>query len=161
MAFGGRGWRKIVVNDALFHWKRDEDDHGFCVRPDDDPNRLLSVGDGRCGSEMRYPLVTPGPVREAILTAARFGWPADRTHLWLAAFADPFRLIGPEPRWRTPAVLALASSIVNDRAFDRLPILADALEEAGCDDADVLAHCRGPGPHFYNCWVLRLIFCRG
>jgi len=37
------------------------------------------------------------------------------------------------------------------------PGLADALEEAGCDDADVHAHCRGPGPHVRGCWVVDLI----
>ena len=45
----------------------------------------------------------------------------------------------------------------DDRAFDRLPILADALEDAGCDNADVLAHCRGEGPHVRGCWVVDLI----
>jgi hypothetical protein len=43
------------------------------------------------------------------------------------------------------------------RALDRLPILADALEEAGCTDADILAHCRGPGPHVRGCWVVDLL----
>ncbi len=51
----------------------------------------------------------------------------------------------------------LAQAIYNDRAFDRLPILADALEEAGCDNADILAHCRGPGPHTRGCWVVDLL----
>jgi hypothetical protein len=51
----------------------------------------------------------------------------------------------------------LAQAIYDDRAFDRLPILADALEEAGCDTADILAHCRGPGPHVRGCWVVDLI----
>jgi hypothetical protein len=54
-------------------------------------------------------------------------------------------------------VRGLAEGIYADRAFDRLPILADALEEAGCTDAEVLAHCRGPGPHVRGCWVVDLI----
>jgi hypothetical protein len=54
-------------------------------------------------------------------------------------------------------VLNMANAIYAERAFDRLPILADALEEAGCTDADVLAHCRGPGPHVRGCWVVDLI----
>jgi len=40
---------------------------------------------------------------------------------------------------------------------DRLPILADALEEAGCDNAEFLNHCRGPGPHVFGCWALDLV----
>ncbi len=52
---------------------------------------------------------------------------------------------------------ALARSIYDDRAFDRLPVLADALEDAGCTDAAILDHCRGPGPHVRGCWVVDLI----
>jgi hypothetical protein len=44
-----------------------------------------------------------------------------------------------------------------ERAFDRLPILADALEEAGCAEADLLAHLRGPAPHVRGCWALDLL----
>jgi hypothetical protein len=51
-------------------------------------------------------------------------------------------------------VVKLAQIIYSDRIFDRLPILADALEEAGCHDAAILAHCRGPGPHVLGCFAL-------
>jgi hypothetical protein len=54
-------------------------------------------------------------------------------------------------------VKKLAAAIYDDTAFDRLPILADALEEAGCHDAEILAHCRGPGPHVRGCWVIDLL----
>ena len=50
-----------------------------------------------------------------------------------------------------------AQAIYDDRAVDRLPILADALEEAGCTDATILDHLRGPGPHVRGCWVLDLL----
>ncbi|MBN9118301.1 MAG: hypothetical protein J0I06_03925 [Planctomycetes bacterium] len=60
------------------------------------------------------------------------------------------------PRWRTTDVLALARGIHRDRAFDRLPILADALQDAGCDDEDVLNHCRRPGGHVRGCWAVDL-----
>ena len=63
--------------------------------------------------------------------------------------------------WVTPTVRALAEGIYADRAFDRLPILADALQDAGCDDADVLAHCRGPWPHVRGCWVVDLVLGKG
>jgi hypothetical protein len=42
-------------------------------------------------------------------------------------------------------------------AFDRLPILADALEEAGCDEPALLAHCRSDGPHVRGCWAVDLV----
>ena len=51
----------------------------------------------------------------------------------------------------------LAKTIYEDYRFDLLPILADALEEAGCDDAEILAHCRGPGTHARGCWAVDLI----
>jgi hypothetical protein len=61
------------------------------------------------------------------------------------------------PAWRSETVVALAKVIHADRAFDRMPILADALEETGCDNADVLAHCRGADPHARGCWVIALL----
>lgn len=69
----------------------------------------------------------------------------------------PFRRLSIDPSWLTPKVVKLAQSIYNDRAFDRMPVLADALEEAGCHDTDIIGHCRGPGPHVLGCWVLDLI----
>jgi hypothetical protein len=56
-----------------------------------------------------------------------------------------------------PHVVVLSQAIYDDCAFDRLPILADALEEAGCTDAVILGHLRGPGPHVRGCWVLDLL----
>jgi hypothetical protein len=72
-------------------------------------------------------------------------------------FANPFRPAAFDPAWRTPIVRRLAEAIYDERAFDRLPILADALEEAGCANADILSHLRGPGPHVQGCWVLDLV----
>ena len=57
----------------------------------------------------------------------------------------------------TSTVLALAGEIYEDRAFDRLPILADALQDAGCEDKDVLTHCRQPGGHSRGCWVMDVL----
>ena len=71
--------------------------------------------------------------------------------------ANPFRPVTADPRWLTATAVALAQAIYEDRAFDRMPILADALEEAGCDDADVLTHLRGDGPHARGCWAVDLV----
>jgi hypothetical protein len=60
-------------------------------------------------------------------------------------------------RWQGGRVAALAQAIYDDRAFDRLPILADALEDAGCTDRAILDHCRGAGPHCRGCWVVDLL----
>ena len=64
------------------------------------------------------------------------------------------------PRWRTATALSLAEGIYADHAFDRMPILADALEDAGCTNAEILDHCRGPGPHVRGCWAVDLVLGR-
>jgi hypothetical protein len=69
----------------------------------------------------------------------------------------PYRSVTADPSWLTSAVVSLAEGIYADRAFDRLPILADALQDAGCDNSDVLEHCRGPGPHVRGYWVVDLV----
>jgi len=61
-----------------------------------------------------------------------------------------------DDRWRTETVVGIATGIRDDRAFERLPILADALEEAGCTDLNLLAHCRNPITHEGGCWALGL-----
>jgi hypothetical protein len=75
-------------------------------------------------------------------------------------FGNPFRPLKISPTWLTwnnATIPRLAQEIYDARAFDRLPILADALEEAGCTNADILSHCRQPGPHARGCWVVDLI----
>lgn len=62
-----------------------------------------------------------------------------------------------DDRWRTEAVVGLAVGIRADQAFDRMPILADALEEAGCDDRVILDHCRACDRHVTGCWVLEAV----
>jgi hypothetical protein len=70
----------------------------------------------------------------------------------------PFRAVKMEVSWRTPAVLALAGSVYEEGRFEVLPILADDLEEAGCDDGDILGHLRRPGAiHARGCFVLDLV----
>jgi hypothetical protein len=70
---------------------------------------------------------------------------------------NPFRPVAVDPAWRTPRTIAVAQAIYDERCFDDLPILADALEEAGCTSADLLAHLRGPGPHVRGCWAVDLV----
>jgi hypothetical protein len=67
---------------------------------------------------------------------------------------NPFRPVSVDQAWLTSAVVSLAQNIYDDRAFERLPTLADALGEAGCTNAEVLGHCRQPGTHARGCWVV-------
>ena len=76
-------------------------------------------------------------------------------------FGNPFRTVAADPVWLTTTVLQLAGCIYADRAFDRLPILADALQDAGCNSDEILDHCRGGGPHVRGCWVVDLILGKG
>jgi hypothetical protein len=76
------------------------------------------------------------------------------------SFGNPFRPRRFDPDWfvwNEGTIRRLAQGIHEDRAYDRLPILGDALEDAGCADADILSHLRSPGPHVRGCWPLDLI----
>jgi hypothetical protein len=75
-------------------------------------------------------------------------------------YQNPHRPAAFNRRWRTTDIVALARAIYDDRAFDRLPLLADALMDAGCDDEQVIGHCRGPAPHVRGCWVVDLVLGR-
>jgi hypothetical protein len=73
-------------------------------------------------------------------------------------FGNPFRPSSINPAWRTSDVRLLARGIYDDRAFDRIPILADALQDAGCDNDDVLTHLRDTtATHVRGCWALDLV----
>jgi hypothetical protein len=72
-------------------------------------------------------------------------------------FGNPFRPVMLEPGWLAAhggTTAAMARTIYEERRFDELPVLADALEEAGCPSAETVAHCRGAGPHTRGCWAL-------
>lgn len=77
--------------------------------------------------------------------------------LLLDLFGNPFRPIRVEKSWLAANVCPLAEVIYEEAAFDRLPILADAMVEAGCHHSDILAHCRGGGEHLRGCWVVDLL----
>ncbi len=95
-------------------------------------------------------------------------WEAHTEALFQAALlrellGNPFRLVPLNTTWRTPSVMALAQAAYDERLagghFDnaRLAVLSDALEEAGCADADLLGHLRSLGPHVRGCWALGLV----
>jgi hypothetical protein len=84
-----------------------------------------------------------------------------QAHLLRCVFGPlPFRVVLVERswlKWNRGMVTRLATTIYDEFAFDRLPILADALEEAGCTDADILGHCRSDEAHTRGCWPVDLI----
>ena len=73
-------------------------------------------------------------------------------------FGNPFRPVTFNPAWRTTDVALLATGIYDERAFDRMPILADALQDAECDNNDLLKHLRdSKATHVRGCWALDLV----
>jgi hypothetical protein len=103
------------------------------------------------------PVALPPPARWqdwGVTRAAQF---PEYSHILRDIVGNPFCPVVINPRWLTwnyGTVPAIALRIDEDRAFHDLPILADALEDAGCTDAAVLDHCRSGGEHVLGCWVV-------
>jgi hypothetical protein len=95
-------------------------------------------------------------IRKTLAYRAPSGIRAEEQHLLLLRdiFGNPYRPATIDPAWRTPDVISLTRAIEEDRAFNRMPILGDALEEAGCDNIDILRHCRLETGHVRGCWVV-------
>jgi hypothetical protein len=73
-------------------------------------------------------------------------------------FGNPFRPVTFDADWRTSTVVALAKQMYESRDFSAMPILADALQDAGCENDDILKHCRdAKGVHVRGCWVVDLV----
>jgi hypothetical protein len=76
---------------------------------------------------------------------------------------NPFRPVVLDPGWLSwngGTVVGIAQSIYEERAFDRLPILADALQDAGCNEPNILAHCYEDVDHVRGCWVVDAILAK-
>lgn len=100
---------------------------------------------GECDQVNTIPREELTPVRQATAAFVR------------DIIGNPFR---PGPfyaGWRTASVVAIARQVYESQDFTTMPILADALLDAGCDYSDLLAHCREPSPHVRGCWALDLV----
>ena len=83
---------------------------------------------------------------------------AKQTAILRDIFGNPFRPVTFAPAWRTDTAVALARQMYEGRDFGAMPILADALQDAGCDSAEVLSHCRdATAAHVRGCWVVDLV----
>lgn len=87
-----------------------------------------------------------------------------QTKLLRDIFGNPFQVMKFDENWKTETILAIAKGAYEERFLPsgeldvaRMMILADALEEAGCDNEDILSHLRSPGPHVRGCWALDLV----
>jgi hypothetical protein len=103
---------------------------------------------------------------QSVESGRTMGWTDDNPEAWVAGvlrevLGNPFHPVAFDARWGTADVMGLARGIYEDRAFDRMPLLGDALSDAGCDSDDILGHCRGDGPHVRGCWVVDLVLGKG
>jgi hypothetical protein len=112
------------------------------------------------GAAMAAAQFATGPLYHSVWRSAVEAQKTAQRQLLRDLFGNPFRRPVLDPLWRRSndgAAVRLAGAVHEEQAFERLPILADALEDAGCDDAGLLGHCRGPGPHVRGCWAVDLI----
>jgi hypothetical protein len=122
----------------------------------------------KCASEDRFGVIyAPGWVTAAVAKGTKKGpgFRQRRAEVLLSEagalcqllrdiFGNPFRSVTLSPEWRTETAAALARQMYSARDFSAMPFLANALQDAGCDNADILDHCRGPGSHVRGCWVV-------
>ena len=81
-----------------------------------------------------------------------------RSLMFRDVVGNPFRPVAFDPAWRTSTAVALARQMYESREFLAMPILADALQDAGCEDEAILTHCRDANqPHVRGCWVCDLV----
>ena len=142
----------------------------------------LAILPARLWEEWRLPADAAARLAVSVELGARAAWEVARVASWanphlsraeeqLAqcqvgrdVFGNPFRPATVSPACMTPQLVALAQAAYDERELPsgqldpaRLAVLADALEEAGCTDADVLNHCRRPGVHVRGCWAVDLV----
>lgn len=111
------------------------------LRPEDTERMLDSWAEAWGGSGEPMGWTEPDPATEM-------------ANILRDIFGNPFRPVAFSPEWGTSSAVAMATQMYESRDFTAMPILADALQDAGCADEQVLSHCRGEGPHVRGCWVV-------
>ena len=85
-----------------------------------------------------------------------------QTQIVRCVVGNPFRTVAFDRAWATCTATTLARQMYDSREFGAMPILADALQDAGCESEDILAHCRDPhAVHVRGCWVCDLVLAKG
>jgi hypothetical protein len=122
----------------------------------------------RLGKQLFFGVDGGPPPLDLRTTPSAFGVEVEaQTNLLRCIFGDPFQPLTVSPAvlaWNDATVVRLAQAAYEERHMPegtldngRLAVLADALEEAGCTDQDILNHLRGPGPHVRGCWAVDLL----
>jgi hypothetical protein len=158
-AVGEREWREAaegaaVARQALGTGPRDPDRFLFRAK------RAAALAAERAAYLDWEPAVEESAMA-AVWSALATSLPdarAERATLIRDIVGNPFRPVMFAPEWRTGTVVTLARTMYDAREFGAMPILADALQDAGCDSDDLLNHCRSPdGMHVRGCWVVDLV----
>jgi hypothetical protein len=129
---------------------------------------FASIYDRGTPAALRWAIVGTSLVRDE---GERAAWNAEgvanrkelaaNCHLFRDIFGNPFRPVSFSPSWRTDTAVSLARQMYESRDFSGMPILADALEDAGCDNDEVLSHCRAVKQvHVRGCWVVDALLQR-
>ncbi len=159
--------RALMETHARYHATRAT---GLALLASDDPPEVLTRHAMRAaGQAIEYAerlriYFAPGASVPSAADWDRYpvsgaGWTA-QADLLRCVFGNPFRPVAFDPSWRTEAVVGLARGMDEAHDFTPLSVLADALEDAGCEDAELLAHCRGPGPHARGCHAIDQVLGR-
>jgi hypothetical protein len=131
----------------------------------DEAVRRAGEGAGRLGNSALKAIRKQGERRAREAAGAELGRVLNQDRLALCdalrdVLGNPFRPTSLHTAWLAAdggRVVAIAQAIYDDGRFAELPVLGDALEEAGCTNEAVLSHCRGPGGHFCGCWLIDTI----
>ncbi|MDY3552812.1 hypothetical protein R5W24_001901 [Gemmata sp. JC717] len=109
-------------------------------------------------SELYADSIVPSRLPETAWDEADSAESTAQAELLRDIFGNPFRPVTFSAEWRTGTVVSLAAQMYESRDFSAMPILADAFQDAGCDNNDVLNHCRDPKQvHVRGCWVVDLV----
>jgi hypothetical protein len=131
----------------------------MCLR--DLPGQIFTGGAGDAAEYCAWAVIKVGALKygarsEEVRTAESLAQIAIADIL-RDIFGNPFRPVSVDTAWLTSTVIALARQMYDSRDFSGMPILADALQDAGCETAAILDHCRGSGPHCRGCWLMDLL----
>jgi hypothetical protein len=153
-------WQTDAADDPLFACL-------LVCRPSDEGLWVCTTTIGAVSKQRRTEASNPFDILGGRKRGACPSEEREQSRFVRCIFGNPFRHFAVEPAWlawRDGAVGKMAHAAYDDRLLPsghldpaRLAVLADALEEAGCSDAEVLGHLRGPGPHVRGCWVIDLL----